>query len=110
MDVSMRDSTRELTDRIAAWARDHPEATEYCLGDETEARQLLLVIVATMKQTVRGCSDMSTGEKNQIHEIAVAMRKAAAQAKAMDYIRELNATDQLEFLGLEITTPAIVLM
>lgn len=105
----MRDSTQALTQRIADWARDHPEADSYCLGDELEARQLLLVIVATMKETVRGTSDMSMAEKNQVHQIAVDMRQAAAQQKAMDYIRELNMTDQLEFIGLKILTPAIVL-
>lgn len=109
MNVSMQESTQQLTQRIVAWARDHPEADSYCLGDELEARQLLLVIVATMKETARGCRDLSTVEKQQIHNIAQGMRKAAAQGAAMDYVRELNQTDPLEFIGLKIVTPAIVL-
>ncbi len=105
----MQDSTQQLIERISAWARDHPEANKYCLGDELEARQLLLVIAATMKQTARGCSDLSSDERQTLKRIGQDMRKAAAQAMAMDYVRALNMTDQLEFLGLEIHTPEIVL-
>ena len=110
MSVSVRDSTQELTSRIAAWAREHPEASQYCLGDELEARELLLVIVASMKVTSIGCCDLTSDEIQTVKRICQEMRLAAAQAKAMDYIRDLNQDDQLEFLGLKITTPAIVLM
>ncbi len=109
MPVSVKDSTQELTSRIAAWARDHPEASQYCLGDELEARELCLVIAATMKETVRGCSDMTSDERQTVKRIGQELRKAAAQGAAMDYIRALNQRDQLEFIGLEITTPDIVL-
>lgn len=105
----MQDSTQQLIERISAWARDHPEASNYCLGDELEARQLLLVIAATMKETTRGCSDLTSDEKRTLKRIRTDMCRAAAQGMAMDYIRALNKTDQLEFLGLEIHTPAIVL-
>lgn len=107
--VSTIDSAQQLVERISSWAQDNPEASEYCLGDELEARELLVVIVANIKQSRLGCSDLSVDEIRQIRRIEREMRKAIAQAKAMDYVRELNKTDPLEFLGLRITTPAIVL-
>ena len=59
--ASSAGSIHTMADRIAAWAEDHPEASEYCLGDEPEARELLVLIAATFKVTARGTSSMNSG-------------------------------------------------
>lgn len=90
-----------LADRISAWALEHPEATEYCLNEEIEARELLITIAAAIKLMTR---DMPKGIRK---DLAIRYRRdmcaAAAQARALEYIRGLD--EPLEFLGLTITVP-----
>lgn len=91
----------KLADRISAWAIEHPEATEYCLGDELEARELLVTIAGAIKLMSR---DMPKGVRRDLaNRYRRDMCKAAAQQRALEYIRGLD--EPLEFLGLTITVP-----
>lgn len=97
-----------LADRINAWALEHPEATEYCINEELEARELLVTIAAAIKLMV---GDMPKGHRRELaRKYRSDMLRAAAQAKAMDYVREQeNAGAPLEFIGLKITVPEVTL-
>lgn len=98
-----------IADRINEWAKDNPEATEYCLNDEHEARMLLITIAATLKLLMKDMPRRSA-ERAIARKTRSEMLQAAAQTQSIDYIRELNKREQLEFLGLKITTPDLVLM
>lgn len=103
-----------VADRISAWAKDNPDATEYCLNDEMEARALLIEILAYTKEMVKDISPHTPdNNEREVRQVAKKfmqdMRKALAQGAAIDYIRELNKTEPLEFIGLRITTPDLVL-
>ena len=107
--VSMSSSTEQLVERLVAWAKENPTAEEYCLGDELEARQLLVIIAAHLKVTLAGTESVGVEERNKVNGIMRDMRAACAQARAMEYIAELNITDQLEFIGLRIMTPEVTM-
>lgn len=92
-----------IADRIALWLQENPDASEYCVNEEIEAKELLLGIAATIKAMMIDVKDRN--DYAQVKAIRNAMCRAAAQSKAIPYIRELNKTDPLEFLGVRITVP-----
>ena len=97
-----------VANRISEWAEEHPEATQYPLTDEQEAGEILTAIIAMTEMTVQG-TNMDKHMRREVMKILGNMQIAISRREAISYIRELNKTDQLEFLGLEIVVPAIVL-
>lgn len=96
-----------ILDRMEVWAEDHPEATSYMLMSELEAEELLLAMAAALKLISRDVNNIV--DKDIAQNYARTYRKVVVQGAAMDYIRTLNKSDEIEIYGLKIKAPRVVL-
>ena len=96
-----------IADRMSAWAKDHPDAEEYSITTENEAAELLVAIVAAAEMQLAGQKKNATYHE-QMRYLAE-MQQAATQGDALDYIRTLTMEQELQFVGLRIVVPLIVL-
>ena len=94
-----------VANRIAAWLDENPQADEYCVNDELEAREILIVIAAHIK-TMLG-DIRNPVDRNKAKEWAAEMRRAVVQGRAIEWIRETNTDNPIQFLGVNLTVPAI---
>jgi hypothetical protein len=96
-----------IIQRMAEYAQEHPEATEYSIVDEAEAQALLLAIAAQ----VRVMLDMGLrgARRTALLTVEHAYRRAAEEGCALKYIAALaGGEEELEVFGLKIVVPAIV--
>ncbi len=96
-----------VADRVSAWLIDHPEATEYCVNDEREAMQILTEILAHLMLMKRDIPDAV--DRRKVRDLCKQIRKAIVQARAIEWIRQKNKTDPIEYLGVKLTVPALVI-
>ncbi len=96
-----------VADRVSDWLKDHPEATEYCVNDEREAMYILTEILAHLMLMMPDID--SAADRFKIHQLTMDMRRAIVQARAIEWIRKTNETDPIEYLGVKLTTPALVI-
>ena len=116
MDESVKDATgfgsgSRLADRISQWASEHPEADAYQITTEIEAGELLATIMASIEISLAGvpADDVHAKEVEVVKKLLADMTMARSRNDALGWIREFNKTDQLEFIGLRIEVPAVVM-
>ena len=98
-----------IADRISAWLTENPDATEYAINTELEARELLITIAAAIKLMIRDMEPSHEKDCAKVYERQ--MRAAAFQKRGLAYIREnfmAEGCEALEFLGVRITVDGSV--
>ena len=96
-----------VADRVSDWLKDHPEATEYCVNDEREAMLILTEILAHLMLMKLDIPDAH--DRRKVRDLCKEIRKAIVQAQAIEWIRETNKTDPIEYLGVMLTTPTRII-
>jgi methylase of polypeptide subunit release factors len=96
-----------IIQRMAEYAQEHPEATEYSIVDEAEAQALLLAI-AEQVRVMLDVGGFRGTKRHALQTVNHAYRRAVQEGCALKYIAGLTAEEELEVFGLKIVVPAIV--
>ena len=101
------DPRENILDKLQRLANEDPTLEAYHITTEIEAQELLLAMAAMLKVMAK---DVKVEiDRRVLKDYANQYRAATIQGKAMEYLRELDADDELELFGLKITVPAIII-
>lgn len=92
--------------RLEQISQQDPTRSEYQLTTETEAQELLTAMAAMLAKMAK---DVAGTDRQVLKDYEATYRVQVLNDTALDYFRTLNEEDQLEFCGLKIIVPAIVL-
>lgn len=95
-----------ILERLEQISQEEPDRTEYQLTTETEAQELLTAMAAMLGKMAL---DVSGTDRQVLKDYEATYRVQVINNTALDYFRQLTDEDQLEFCGLKITVPVIVL-
>ena len=86
--------------RIAQFASDNPDSTEYCLNTELEAAQLCLEIAASAEHIARNEHNNRAKSNAYRHEASI-LKGYVSSKSALLYFTAMDTP--LEMFGLELT-------
>ena len=98
---SITDAPAEILARLEEHKERYPTCEEYWILDELEASYLLLAMAATLKVLVKDVKYDKIGSET-LRQYARDYRKTVKQGKALYYLANLSAENQLSVYGMRI--------
>ena len=107
-DESKNPGKETIIDQLERFAEENPGTETYWVDTEFEAAQILLAMAASLKLCETDITNDEAGLK-KIREYANTYRQKCAQGKALNYLRTIDQSDELQIFGLTIKARRIVL-
>lgn len=100
-------SEEHILKRIEEYAETNPGDRKWEVPDEKAAADLLVVIAAQVRRASRTVKEEAA--RRPYRRAEAEYRRAAANGRAMEYIRGMTEETQLVIYGLQIVCPPVII-